>query len=370
MQKFSAELLSVLFNSQFLEYDDNYDFFRFGQKESLGFRKKLDVQIGKILKKIKLYARRYLHRPNYGILEQWLGFLPQLEWLYSKLEDSESKELLVKIIAYRIMGFKAVKLPLNTPDYWQKLDYYSEIQQHSDSIDIGFMGWKLYLTDLTKVDLPIKMYTLPLGIMMLKLQQYSCPRANIQLNKGDVVFDCGGCYGDTALDFAYQVGEKGKVYTFEFIESNLKILRKNVDLNSNLHDQIEIIQHPLWNSSDITMFIDDNGPASRVSLSPFHDDKSPSSILTISIDDVVDQRRLERVDLIKMDIEGAEFESLKGAEKTICKFKPNLAISIYHRPEHFFQIAQFIDDLNLGYHFYLGHFTIHQEETVLFAKAL
>ncbi len=367
MQKFGTELLAIMFSSQFVEYDDNYDFFRFGPEERLGFRKKLDAQIGKILRKFKLHARRYLNIPNYS-LGQWLDLLPHLDWLYSKLEDSESKELLVKIIAYRIMGFKAVKLPLNTQEYWQKLDHFREIQQYSDSVDIGFMGWKLYLTDLNAIGLPLQIYTMPLAVMMLELQQYACPRANIQLNQDNIVLDCGGCYGEVALDFACQVGKGGKVYTFEFVESNLKVLRKNIVINPTLAERIEIIQHPLWSSSDLTMFIDENGPASRIGFDPF-DGNNSSSISTISIDDFADQKELKHVDLIKMDIEGAEFEALKGAEKTICKYKPNLAISIYHRPDHFFQIAQFIDGLNLGYRFYLGHFTIHQEETVLFAKA-
>ena len=55
---------------------------------------------------------------------------------------------------------------------------------------------------------------------------------------------------------------------------------------------------------------------------------------------------------------------------TIRRWRPNLgAISIYHRPEDFFVIPAWIDSLGLGYRFYLDHYSIHNEETVLYATA-
>jgi hypothetical protein len=73
------------------------------------------------------------------------------------------------------------------------------------------------------------------------------------------------------------------------------------------------------------------------------------------------------VDFIKMDIEGAEPYALKGAINTIKKFKPKLAIAIYHSLSDFVQIPKFIDDLGLGYKLHLSHCSIHEEETILFA---
>ena len=70
-----------------------------------------------------------------------------------------------------------------------------------------------------------------------------------------------------------------------------------------------------------------------------------------------------------MDIEGAELPALKGAEMSIRRFKPKLAISVYHKQEDIWKIQHWIEGLDLGYRFYLRHFTIHAEETVLFAIA-
>ena len=69
-----------------------------------------------------------------------------------------------------------------------------------------------------------------------------------------------------------------------------------------------------------------------------------------------------------MDIEGSEQSAIKGGINTIMKYKPKLAISIYHSMDDFVNIAQYLKSLNLGYDFYLKHGTIHCEETVLLAK--
>jgi hypothetical protein len=68
-----------------------------------------------------------------------------------------------------------------------------------------------------------------------------------------------------------------------------------------------------------------------------------------------------------MDIEGAEMPALGGAIETIRKFKPKLAISVYHRTQDLYEVPQLIKNIDSRYKFYLGHYTIYKEETVLFA---
>lgn len=66
--------------------------------------------------------------------------------------------------------------------------------------------------------------------------------------------------------------------------------------------------------------------------------KSSVKVEVITIDEFVKRERIKKIDLIKMDIEGAEFDTLKGAIKTLKRDKPDLIITIYHRGEHFFKI--------------------------------
>ena len=81
------------------------------------------------------------------------------------------------------------------------------------------------------------------------------------------------------------------------------------------------------------------------------------------------EQGLDRLDFIKMDIEGAEIEALKGAEASIRHFKPKLAICLYHRLSDFHDIPRLLSNLDLGYVFHIRHFTVHAEETMLFATA-
>lgn len=63
----------------------------------------------------------------------------------------------------------------------------------------------------------------------------------------------------------------------------------------------------------------------------------------------------ERITLIKMDIEGAEFAALKGAEKTIRKYRPRLAISIYHNPADYWRLCELIHQFCPEYKFAVRH---------------
>ena len=75
----------------------------------------------------------------------------------------------------------------------------------------------------------------------------------------------------------------------------------------------------------------------------------------------------EPITFIKMDLEGAEYEALIGAKKIIKKWKPKLAISLYHKPEDVWELPSLILDMNPSYSLYLSHYSIATAETVLYA---
>jgi len=203
------------------------------------------------------------------------------------------------------------------------------------------------------------------------IEQYAYKIENksvIAVNEGDVVFDLGACWGDTALYFAAKTGIQGKVYSFEFIPDNIKLFNKNIDLNPILKNQIELVEHPVSNTSDEKIYFLDNGPASRIEFEPF--DGYNGIAITTSMDDFVKRNNIQKVDFIKMDIEGAEELALEGAIETIKKFKPKLAIAIYHNMNQFVNVPIWINNLDLGYKLYLEHFSIYTGETVIFAKVV
>jgi FkbM family methyltransferase len=269
-----------------------------------------------------------------------------------------------------MLGHRKVKLPLNTPEYWSKLKMIESLSNKQDTINPNFLNYSLNRINLNKLGYPIELYFTEGGIMVdyiIKQYEYKSNGVAIKAEPGDVVIDGGGCWGDTALYFANEVGNSGEVFSFEFIPNNIEIFQKNIDLNSRLKESIQLINRPLWSDSSTKVFYKDNGPASKVSLSDFND--MDGEILTLSIDELVGQKGLQKVDFIKMDIEGAEFNALTGATETIKRFRPKLAISLYHSFDDFHRIPTFIHNLVPEYRFYFSHCTINHEESVLFAKA-
>lgn len=89
------------------------------------------------------------------------------------------------------------------------------------------------------------------------------------------------------------------------------------------------------------------------------------SINVVPIDEVVGGE--DRVTFLKMDIEGAELEALKGARKIILRDKPKLAICIYHKPEDMWEIPLYIKRLVPEYRMYIRHHSTGPDETVLYA---
>jgi hypothetical protein len=89
-----------------------------------------------------------------------------------------------------------------------------------------------------------------------------------------------------------------------------------------------------------------NGIVSRI------DGSGEDSIDLVRIDDVL-VGETAPVTIIKMDVEGSELRALHGAQKTIVRDRPTLAISIYHNPDDLLTIAQYIKSLVPAYTFYL-----------------
>jgi FkbM family methyltransferase len=156
------------------------------------------------------------------------------------------------------------------------------------------------------------------------------------------------------------------VFTFEFTPDNLEVLNKNFDLNPELSKRIEVVPKALWENSNEVITYRADGPATSIALRE-QTQQDVLNVSTVSIDDIVKEKKMPRVDYIKMDIEGAELGALKGAEETLRAFKPKLAIAVYHRDRDMIEIPAYLNGLGLGYEFFLDHFTIYGAETVLFA---
>jgi len=359
---FFLKLIGRIADSINNEYFDNYSVARFGKEKN---KQNIIQKIAKIFGYIKADNSHAILKT---IIQSDL-LITSSEYLFYHLSDNYSKELLIKVLVYRLLGYKKVKLPMNDGNYFKSIDEIEKcVINKKDYIDTDFKKWKLLLFDLNKFGFPCKLYFTPAGIyhqFIYKSYEYDLEKEIIKVNEGDYVIDAGACWGDTALYFAILSGVNGRVFSFEFLPENVNIFKKNISLNPDLKDRIELIQKPIWSISDVDVFCNSNGPGNTVTFDKKYSD---TVYKTITIDDFVIKNDIKKINFIKMDIEGSELEALKGAITTIKTWKPVLVISVYHKITDFQEIPQYIDSLNLGYKFYFGHHSMHHEESVVFAK--
>jgi FkbM family methyltransferase len=297
-----------------------------------------------------------------------LNRLPDYERTFDLFDTDYSRQVMIKVLAFRALSNRYMKLPQNNAEFWKlrRLLETGELRDRSVApLEVGEYALPKY--DLRMLGYSLRLHANPMTILntfMLKQYDSRVPDVSVHVRPGDIVIDGGACWGDTSLYFACLGGELGKVFAFEILPENLAIMERNIKDNLALAGRIECVRRALWNRSGDTL-----GYTSRASgTSLLVGSKDDGSVETLSIDDLVAQRAIPRIDFIKLDVEGAELDALRGAEKTIRAFRPRLAVSVYHKEDDLISIPYFLRGLNCGYKLLLDHFTIHNEETILFAE--
>lgn len=188
------------------------------------------------------------------------------EWLYDRLSDLDSKRLLLLVLAYRGLGWKYVRLPLDNDLFWSTL---TEIGLKAESEGVpGFILKKgLQRFNLRQFDRNLIVYSDPFGVFnefVYPQYHYRGWTTVITPEQGDYVIDCGACYGGTTLNFADMVGPGGRVYSLEFLPENTDVYRNNLHENINVLSRVSLIERPAWSQSDLSMSIIGSGPATQV----------------------------------------------------------------------------------------------------------
>lgn len=177
--------------------------------------------------------------------------------------------------------------------------------------------------------------------------------------ENEVVVDCGAYTGDSFADFtgflkAHNVSSFRKYYALEPDLKNYEILCETVmDF-----DNVKALCMGAYDQKSTLHFNSGEGEFSNIS------DEGGVSINVDTIDNIVGD---EKVTFIKMDIEGSELSALHGAEKTILKNKPRLAVCVYHRHDDLFRIPEYILSLVPEYKLFLRNYDPTGVDTVLYA---
>lgn len=173
---------------------------------------------------------------------------------------------------------------------------------------------------------------------------------------GAVFFDVGSFDGYNSLHFSELYPEMGMALLFEPVPEQAAAIRDNVR-NFTKFQVFEVAV----TDEDGDLKFSVNSTASRIS-----EDDTGITVRTSRLDTFCENHGVFP-DMIKMDIEGSEIKALLGAQNTIRKHKPNLAISVYHNASHLTDAFNIILALNPDYKFYIRHYTEGYTETVLFA---
>lgn len=174
------------------------------------------------------------------------------------------------------------------------------------------------------------------------LDQYDVVRT---LKPGMVVLDLGANTGGFTILASQLVGPTGLVVAVEPCAANFRCLEKTIRASG------------LDNARAVQTAVGDH--EGEVSLSLSHASGKHSAVLKRSdacevvplktSDSVVEELGLERVDFLKVDVEGMEPEVLRGAAETIRRYRPRLAVSAYHFPEHATVLPQVLAEVAPGY---------------------
>ena len=175
----------------------------------------------------------------------------------------------------------------------------------------------------------------------------------LEFGENGIFVDGGGFDGDTTLKFIDKVNNKYKKILF-FEPDEVSFLKAQENLKD--YKNIEFFKKGLYSKAEVFRFNSSGGLGSTI------DQDGNIEIEVASIDEILD----EKANYIKMDIEGAELEALKGAKKQL-EQGVNLAISLYHKNVDIWEIPEYIKQINPDYKFYLRHYTNAIFETVLYA---
>lgn len=189
--------------------------------------------------------------------------------------------------------------------------------------------------------------------------QYFDPEL-VKLPKEAFFIDAGSYIGDTLQEFVrFSRGEYGKIICLEPVKSNIELIKKVVSRNG--YQKVDVFAVGASDTGKVLFFDNDSGMSAR-----------PSEIGDIkvecdSIDHICDKNAYSRIDFIKMDIEGSEYDTLIGAENVIKKYHPILAICVYHKEDDFYKIPNLIKKIYPEYRIYFRQYELSDEETVCYA---
>ncbi len=173
--------------------------------------------------------------------------------------------------------------------------------------------------------------------------------------------DGGSWTGDTIDTFIkWKKGRYSHIYCFEAEKETSRALKKHIE--DRKYENITVFNNAMWNKKEKLSFFNSNGSGGGFCL-PVPSSENNFWVDAVAVDDVIK----EPVDMIKLDIEGAEINALKGMKNMICQYKPVLAVCVYHKQDDFITLPKLVLDMVPEYSIYFRQYLLTPFSTVMYA---
>ena len=259
----------------------------------------------------------------------------------------------------RLFGLKAVGRAAYCPmrnaleadrNLQLQIRYNDEIARASKLIEKDPAGYHRFDTPRGKWWVPEgDDFVLPFNLAEEQREVYGTGEYAVQA--GDVVLDCGanvGVWTRAALDRGAKL-----VVAFEPAPENIESYRRNYR-DEIAAGRVVLVPKGVWDKEDLLLLRRDPHNSAADSFVMLSDGTPGVSAPLTTIDRAAAELKLERVDYIKMDIEGAEVRALAGARSTLAKFHPRLSIAAEHRADDGLLIPEAVKSAWPGYRLTCG----------------
>jgi FkbM family methyltransferase len=182
-------------------------------------------------------------------------------------------------------------------------------------------------------------------------------------NDEHIFIDVGAFDGDSLKEFIqFTKKEFKRAYCFEPDTNNLKLLHAYIN-KLPFKDKIITVPKGVSDKSGTLRF---STGTTEFSQNGTLSDEGNIVIDVVSLDEAL-QNETGKITIIKADIAGAELSLLQGAQNIIKRDKPTIALSVYHKPDDFIVLPQYIKSLVPEYRFFVRNHTYALYDTVLYA---
>jgi FkbM family methyltransferase len=241
--------------------------------------------------------------------------------------------IILRIFSKNMMWKFLNKLPLSLSFILRKMSI--------KLIAITFIDW-------FKLNFIFRTYTLDEYVIFLDWERDAMQYIR-ELRNGDIVIDVGAHIGSYTIRCAKLVGENGKVIAIEPIPENLILLKNNLEFNKLNNVLIE--DKAIHNKqSKIKLYYDADPSGASVFKKSESNDLNTITVEATTLDAIIEKYNLKKIDLLKVDVEGAEAEVLSDkalsiTRKIIIEVWPSNLSKIFEMlKSHGFKI------INLGLH--------------------